>query len=208
MLAGGGVASWAAVRAVIERQSRDRELRSMVKPASRPPARRTAASASPSSGVRPARGDRSPPGFSATDLVPTRLQIGSIDLVAPVVEIGVTEEDGKLVWATADHAIGHHIGTAYPGQPGNCVMSGLISSPRRGEGNIFRRLPEVNPGDGVTIGTTAAGPWSYEVTSTEVVLPEAIEVMAQSAAPTLTLITCVPDGVFTHRLVVHCDILT
>ena len=40
--------------------------------------------------------------------------------------------------------------------------------------------------------TTESGPRNYEVTSTEIVKPTEISVLAPTAEPTLTLITCYP----------------
>lgn len=75
-----------------------------------------------------------------------RVRIPSIDVDAPVVELGTTRnEKGELVWETTKHAVGHHVGTANPGEVGSVVMSGHISSPVRREGNVFSRLPDLGP---------------------------------------------------------------
>ena len=136
-------------------------------------------------------------------LVPAeRIMIDSIALDSKVVELGTRLEKGQLVWDTADHAVGWYRTTALPGQGSNIVMSGHISSPLRGEGSIFRRLPEVQVGDSVVL-QTAVGQYRYEVFSREVVSPTAVGVMAPTATETLTLITCYPDLVYSHRLVVQ-----
>lgn len=135
------------------------------------------------------------------ELMPTRLLIPSIRLDAPVVPIGVREENGEKVWETASHAVGFHLGTAPPGYGGNTVLSGHISSPVRGEGDIFRHLPDVKPGDMVTVMTGDGRSTRYVIRGTMVVTPEDTWVMNQTPDQTLTLITCVPDGVYTHRFV-------
>lgn len=137
-------------------------------------------------------------------MLPVRLNIPSIGLNgAKVVEVGTHTEKGVLVWETADHAVGHHIGTAVPGQPGNVVLSGHISSPIRGEGSIFRNLPGLSDKIGSRISVeTADGSWfHYDIVGTDVVTPADTWVLGSSAAPVLTLLTCVPDGVYTHRFV-------
>jgi LPXTG-site transpeptidase (sortase) family protein len=158
------------------------------------------------------RHDRPEPAvFAATSDVPTEtppalaapagLSIPAIGLDAPVIPIGVREENGELVWETADHAVGYHLGTALPGRPGNTVLSGHISSPVRGEGDVFRNLPQVEPGDAVIVTTGDGRTFRYLVDATTVVEPTDTWVMSPTTDQTLTLITCVPDGVYTHRFV-------
>jgi sortase A len=131
-----------------------------------------------------------------------RISIPSIDVDAPVVELGtIRNEKGELVWETAKHAVGHHIGTANPGDRGNVVMSGHISSPVKREGNVFSRLPELQVGEAVVI-QTAGETYYYRISDRRVVDPSEISVMNPTATPVLTLITCFPDWVYSHRLVV------
>lgn len=138
------------------------------------------------------------------EMLPVKLRIQSIGLMdAKVVEVGTHIEKGQLVWETADHAVGHNIGTAVPGQPGNSVLSGHISSPVRGEGNIFRNLPSLADKIGSRASVQVAdGTWHYyDIVGTNVVTPSDIWVLAPTPTPVLTLLTCVPDGVYTHRFV-------
>jgi LPXTG-site transpeptidase (sortase) family protein len=103
------------------------------------------------------------------------------------------------VWQTADHAVGYHLGTGFPGEPGNVVLSGHISHPT--EGSVFRHLPEVKIGEGIilfSLGDT----YLYQVVDIKVVPPSETSVMDPTQDETLTLITCVPDGVYSHRLIV------
>ncbi len=82
------------------------------------------------------------------------------------------------------HGIGHVDGTALPGQPGNVVLAAHRDT-------FFRGLRNIQKGDMVMV-TTESGPRYYEVDSTEVVNPTQISVLAPTAKPTLTLITCYP----------------
>jgi sortase A len=142
-------------------------------------------------------------GFVTRTLPPSRLIIPSIDLDAKVLPLGTTRDrTGKLVWETVPFAVGHHQGTANPGEPGNVVLSGHISSPH--EGAIFKRLPQLKAGDAVIVAT-AQQPYLYRVRDTQVVTPAAVEVIEPTAEATLTLLTCVPDGIYSHRLVVRAD---
>jgi LPXTG-site transpeptidase (sortase) family protein len=135
------------------------------------------------------------------DLVPVRLTIPRIDLDAPIVEVGLRQEGDLVVWETASHAVGYHQGTGTHGSAGNVVLSGHISS--RYHGNVFKRLPEVRPGDVAVVQTRAQQAFVYRVTAAQVVLPSAVEFMDATPDETLTLITCVPDGVYSHRLIVQ-----
>jgi sortase A len=133
--------------------------------------------------------------------MPNRLVIPSIALDAPVAEVGLTIDNGKPAWETAAFAVGYYRGTALPGDHGNTVMAGHISSPVSKKGDIFRHLPDVRVGDRIQVfvGDRAV---TYEVAEVKVVPPTAVQVMAPSADPILTLITCYPDGVYSSRLVV------
>lgn len=128
-----------------------------------------------------------------------RIVIPKIGLDSKVVEVGTKVQEGVLIWETAPFEVGHHIDTANPGQAGNIVMSGHISTTRAG--SVFKRLPEVAIGDAVIL-FTAEDEFLYQVVETKVVLPSETGVMAPTSDRTLTLITCVPDGVYTHRLIV------
>lgn len=134
---------------------------------------------------------------------PERLQIPSIDLDAKVVTVGTkTDPQGHLLWETAAFAVGHHKGSALPGENGNMVLSGHISSPR--EGAVFNKLPNVKAGDGIVVGT-AERQFLYVVAETKVVTPDAVEVLDPTDHAIVTLLTCVPDGVYSHRLVVRAE---
>ncbi len=133
-------------------------------------------------------------------LPPKRVLIPSIGVDTRIVELGTTvNRRGELVWETAAFAVGHHRGTAGPGQPGNMVLSGHISSPN--EGAIFHRLPDVKVGDGVVVMSDERQ-YLYRVSRVQVVTPHEVRVMDPTAEATATLLTCVPDGIYSHRLVV------
>jgi len=213
MLGGGTVLIGLTGVRVRDQRDVEAELQALVRTRKAPPQRRVSLrqiTGQPSivaSSVHDGapRGDRSPVPRPEAALQPVQLVARSIDLDAPVVPLGFHEEDGEFVWDTADHAVGYHLGTAKPGEPGNCVLSGHLSSPRRGQGNIFHNLPYVLPGQDVVVATPGNGRWAYNVAQTNVVDPEDIWAIGQTNEPTLTLVTCVPEGRWTHRLVVICD---
>lgn len=135
--------------------------------------------------------------------MPDRLQIPGIDLDTKVVPITTkTDDRGRLVWETAAFAVGYHQGSGLPGENGNIVLSGHISSPR--EGAVFNKLPKVAPGDGIIV-STADRQFLYVVAETMVVTPDAVEVLEPTDRAIVTMITCVPDGVYSHRLIVRAE---
>jgi sortase A len=119
---------------------------------------------------------------------PTRIVIPSIKLDWPVVQ-----GDG---WEELKQGIGHHIGSANPGERGNLVLSGHNDV----YGEPFRELERLEMGQQVVVyaGTNA---FRYTIKARRVVLPSDLSVLASSNFPTITLITCTPYRVDTHRLI-------
>ncbi len=133
-----------------------------------------------------------------------RVRMDSIRVDSAIVQVGLVRKGDGYVWQTADRAVGFHENSAVPGSPaGNSVFSGHISS--IDEGDVFRRLPEIAVGD--TIRVTIEGTYTYRVSDILVVSPQDSWVMNQTAAPIATFITCVPDGVYSHRLIVVADLM-
>ncbi len=104
------------------------------------------------------------------------LSIAPLRLDAPIVE-GVSTADLR-------RGIGHVPGSAFAGGLGNMVLAAHRDA-------IFRPLREVRPGMIVRV-RGADGTYAYQVDSTKIVTPEALEVMDIGATPEVTLITCYP----------------
>ncbi|HSQ17189.1 MAG TPA: class D sortase [Anaerolineales bacterium] len=119
-----------------------------------------------------------------------QLQIPTIQVDAPIV-LG----DG---WEQLKKGVGQHIGSSNPGQDGNLVLSAHNDV----FGQIFRYLDQLKRGDEVIV-YTAQRAYVYVVTGTLIVEPTAVEVMAASSDPTLTLISCYPYLVDNQRIVVQ-----
>ncbi|NLF00424.1 MAG: sortase [Anaerolineales bacterium] len=122
-----------------------------------------------------------------------RIQIPSIGVDAPVME-GDDWEPLKL-------GAGHHIGSANPGERGNCV----ISAHNDIFGQIFRDLPDLDLGDQVVVHT-ANQAYRYVVTQKRVIEPEDVSVLERTSSPVLTLISCYPYGVDSHRIIVIAEL--
>ncbi len=123
----------------------------------------------------------------------TRIRIPIIDVDAPVIE----GDD----WESLKRGAGHHIGSANPGERGNCV----ISAHNDIYGEIFRRLPDLELGDLVEVYTESQV-YRYEVTQKRIIEPTEVSVLYPTSTPVLTLISCYPYGIDTHRIVVIGDL--
>lgn len=99
-------------------------------------------------------------------------------------------------------ALGHVENTALPGEDGNCCIAGHRNYVF---GKFFNRLNEVEVGDVIELETMDSL-YKYEVVSIEVVEPEEVSVLEYADGKNLTLITCTPFMVGTHRLIVHAKI--
>ncbi len=141
---------------------------------------------------------------------PTRLVIDKIGLDIPVVPVGIKtiNERGKpkRVWADVPNAGAFHETSAYPGHPGNTVINGH----RDIQGAVFRQLDRVEQGDEIVVYASDVA-YPYQVTEV-LVVPETfasaeqrtenLRLISYLPEERLTLITCTPVGLATHRLLV------
>jgi sortase A len=147
-----------------------------------------------------------PPAHSA----PTRIVIPGIKLDAKVVEVGwkLVTRNGTTTteWEVADYAAGFHRFSAYPGNPGNTVLSGHHNI----KGEVFRYLVDLEPGDEIALYAEGRK-YVYQVIDKLVVREAGASLEqrrknAQWIAPTqderLTLVTCWPYSSNTHRVIV------
>ncbi|MGZ9133229.1 MAG: sortase, partial [Nitrospira sp.] len=118
-----------------------------------------------------------------------RIQIPSLEVDAPVVQ-----GDG---WEQLKKGVGQNIGSAHPGQNGNVVLSAHNDV----YGELFRFLDKLQPGDQVVLYTQQRQ-YTYVVDRTAIVEPTAVEVMAPTENPTVTLISCYPYLINKQRIVV------
>lgn len=122
------------------------------------------------------------------------LRIPSIDSENPV-------REGTSRSVLSD-SLGHESETAYAGQEGNCVVAGHRNYTF---GKFFNRLDEVEKDDLIYLDT-ADKTYTYVVKDIKVVEPEDVEVLEPiEDKETLTLYTCTPIYVATHRLVIIAE---
>jgi sortase A len=133
-------------------------------------------------------------------------QVNSIDygtigiLVIPKIDLKVAIGEGADL-KTLKYAVGHFKNTAMPGQVGNFCVAGHRSYTF---GEYFNRLGEIKIGDEILV-ETIKGNYKYKVYNTQVVLPTDTEVLNPTQDATMTLVTCTPIRVGTHRLIIKAS---
>lgn len=119
------------------------------------------------------------------------LKIDKIDLKLPILT-GASQENMKTSVASIDH-------TGFPGQVGNYAISGHRNLTY---GRNFNRLDEVIEGDSLLVETDEEE-YEYKVVEKLYVLPEDTWVLkGNDKDKEITLITCHPVGLATHRLII------
>lgn len=125
-----------------------------------------------------------------------KIIIKKINVDVPIIE-GVSKEDLSL-------GAGHFTGTALPGAQGNCAIAGHRSYTF---GRFFNRLNEIKKDDEIIIKTKEKD-YVYRVYERMVVKPQDTWVLRGSKKETiLTLITCEPIYVATHRLIIRAKLI-
>jgi len=120
---------------------------------------------------------------------PTRLVIAAINVDWPIVQ-------GDS-WEELKQGIGHRVGSVNPGERGNLILSGHNDV----YGEPFRDLEKLEVGKDVLVYAGATS-FRYVVKTKRVVAPNDLSVLVPSKTPVVTLITCTPYRVDTHRLIV------
>ena len=123
------------------------------------------------------------PAASVAPVVVEGATIGEIQISRLGLAAIVVQGDAANI---LQRAIGHLAESALPGESGNVVLAGHRDT-------FFRPLKRIRVGDTIRL-RTVKGDFEYEVESTAVVSPDAIEVLQPTGGRTLTLITCFPFG--------------
>ena len=124
------------------------------------------------------------------------IEIPKIDVDLPIYH-GTSNE-------VLEVGVGHQEGTSLPvgGENTRCVLTGHRGLPGS---KLFTRLDEIVEGDFFfvnVLGETLA----YQVTNIEVVEPDSVDVMMiEAGKDQVSLVTCTPYGINSHRLVVTGD---
>lgn len=124
----------------------------------------------------------------------TRIIIPAIGVDAPVGE--------GTDWESLKYKVGHHPGTANPGQRGNMVLAAHNDV----YGEIFRYLPDVPVGETITV-YAGEETFRYRLTERRIIRPEQTEVMLPTTGPTVTLISCYPYLIDTYRIILFGELV-
>ena len=143
---------------------------------------------------------------SLNSLPATRITIPSVLVESAVMALGVVPAEEGYAWETPKWVVGHIPATAIPGQQGQGWYFGHLESPIKGEGNVFRRLPEIpgllRDGEAVDIFLETAGRlFRYQVYRTGWVEQEDLRI-TDSGQYDITLVTCFPRFHYDKRLLV------
>lgn len=102
-------------------------------------------------------------------------------------------------------AAGWYPESAEMGEAGNCVIFGHRT---RVFGRHFNRLNELKAGDTIFLYSMDGSRYAYTVTGSEEIEPSTLmdTLLAHNDGFTLTLVTCTPVGVGSHRLMVYASL--
>ena len=118
------------------------------------------------------------------------LSIPKIDLTVGIGK-GVDNE-------TLKYSVGYFTETSLPGEKGNFCVIGHRSY---AYGEFFNRLDEIEQEDDIIVGSNEKE-FKYKVTDIKVVTPDEVSVLNQTEDSEITLITCTPIRVGSHRLII------
>ena len=152
--------------------------------------------------------ESAPKGSNAPAL---RLAIPAIGVYSDVSELAILDLGDRRRYETPDRVVGHIPGTANPGEQGNGWFFGHLESPVAGEGNVFKRLPEIarmlTNGDNVYVSVTSeGGVYLYQVVESEVMHHTDLG-WYDSVDATITLVTCANRPHYDYRQVVTATLV-
>jgi sortase A len=142
--------------------------------------------------------------IDVTDKKPSDSKTGTIGIISiPKIDVNVALSEG-IDTDVLKYAVGHFTETPMPGEQGNACFAGHRSYTYN---QYFNRLDELDVGDIITV-TAKGGEFEYEVYESKVVEPEEISVLDNTKGAEITLVTCTPIRVATHRLIVKGKMVT
>lgn len=119
-------------------------------------------------------------------------------LKIPKIDLKVAVQEGTDM-ETLRYAVGHFKETSMPGEDGNFAVAGHRAYTYN---KFFSNLDKIQTGDSIEV-LNNDGLHTYKVTSSEIVEPEQVEVLESNLnEKSITLITCTPKFVGSHRLVI------
>ena len=137
--------------------------------------------------------------------------IPSIGVDSEVANLAILDLGDRREYETPDKVVGRIPEKANPGEIGGTWLFGHLESPIMGEGDVFRRLPEIpdllRMGDPVYVNVRneAGDEFLYQITETKVVHQDELAPYVYGEQPKkaeITLVACVPRLVYDHRILV------
>jgi len=126
---------------------------------------------------------------------PTRVRMPRVGVDTSVIEAGFS----LGAWDVPRYSAAHYWPVAaYPGTAGNIVIAGHVGY----RDTIFNYLPGARMGDELYL-TSNGVERRYVVSEILTLLPDETWVLNPTDTEVVTLITCVPIGVYSHRLIVR-----
>ena len=132
----------------------------------------------------------------------------SFEISIPKLQI----EQAKVEVDSNDLTLGlaHLPGSALPGEKGNVFISGHSILPffKKGDKAVFAKLPDIKEEDMIKV-YVAGMQFNYKVISIKIVNPKDLSVIKSpdQLGRYLTLMTCVPPGLNTKRLIVLAKLI-
>ena len=136
----------------------------------------------------------------SNDLTQSELIIPQIQVKAPI----IWNVDPADITKNLEKGVVHYKGTGLPDEVGNVFITGHSSYYSWAQGDyktVFALLDKLQISDKIYIQYKGKN-LVYQVTKTEVVLPDDISALNTTNTKTLTLMTCVPMGTNLRRLIV------
>lgn len=145
-------------------------------------------------------GEAEPIGAMPRVAIPSPSPRSATRLIIPAIRVDVPVVEG-VDWEQLKRGAGHLIGSANPGERGNVFIAGHNDV----YGEIFRDLEELKIGDEIVV-YAGQQTFRYIVRATRIVEPDDLSVMEPTSTPILTLLTCYPYMIDSHRLVVIAEL--
>jgi len=128
--------------------------------------------------------------FSA--LTPTRVEVGSVSIDAPVSPVGIDVKQGVLGVSANIHRTGWWADGAQPGdKTGAVLIAGHVDSASAGAGAFFR-VKDARAGEKIALSTAGGRTFTYKIVSVRSYLKADLptSVWSRKGAPRLVLVTC------------------
>lgn len=134
-----------------------------------------------------------------------RLSIQPLGINQAKVTTDVMSDTRDIYMPVLSRSLAHYRGSAYPGEDGNVLVYGHSILPAFYNPNnylsIFSKLDTLEANDAIRV-SWGNNVYTYRVEGMSVVKPDDLRVLQYNNGKTLTLLTCVPPGLTTDRLLV------